>query len=136
MLSIKFLYWNRTHLYPFMAMHHTILLASHDSLHGYVRRIIVGAEDRDSGHPRLLWMSWWTFWARALMPVEPHLGVFKFNPTQLKPHNQSNPNRKPIKIAKIWIALDLSFYKSHGLDRISDLIFKTDSIQSKLYNII
>ena len=70
MLSIKFLYWNRTYMYPFMAIHHTILLAVHDSSHGYVRRIIAGAEDKGSRYSSLVWMSWWTIWAKG-----PHVHI-------------------------------------------------------------
>ena len=37
---------------------------------------------------------------------------------------QSNPNQKLIKTVKVWIGLDLVFYKPLG----SDLIFKTNPI--------
>ena len=62
--------------------------------------------------------------------------MFKSNLTQLKHLNQSNTNRKLIKIIKVWIELDLIFYEPHKLDQILDLIFKTNPIQFKLNNII
>ena len=57
----------------------------------------------------------------------PKLRVFESNLTQLK-SLQSNPNRKSIKIGKVYIGLDFIFNQSYGLDHILDLIFKTDPI--------
>ena len=41
-----------------------------------------------------------------------------------------------IKTVKVYISLNLIFYKPLGSDRISDLVLKTDPIQSKFNNII
>ena len=67
--------------------------------------------------------------------------VFKSNPAQLQPLNQSNSNRKLIKTVKVWIILNFFFFfhKPHRLNWISDLIFKTDPFNLNriiLYNII
>ena len=64
------------------------------------------------------------------------LAIFKFNPTELKPLNQFNSSRQPIKTTKVWIEFDFIFYKLYGLDWILDLIFKTNLIQFKSNNII
>ena len=56
------------------------------------------------------------YFVTTMIAVLYEIGVFKSNPIQLKPLNQSNPNRKPIKTAKVWIGLDLIFHKLLGSD--------------------
>ena len=60
-------------------------------------------------------------------------GVFKSNLIQLKLLNQSNPNRKLIKIAKVWIGLNLIFYKPLGSGSNFEFNFQNRSnpIQTK-----
>ena len=66
------------------------------------------------------------------------IGYGYTNPIQPNQNRITNPiqikNRS--KLQKFGFEFDLIFYKQHGLDRISDLIFNIDPIQYKSHNIM